>query len=418
VAAVLKPEFMLAAGLLGLAAIVWRQLQRRPVSGAEAALLAAGVIWPTLAFTLAFSAYESLGTAFAQASNAWWIVLVHPIHGTGFKGGLEQMSGFDHPWANAWTELNAGLCATAVLGAIWAAGWLANRPVSAWRFVIILALAALALCVRLNGGWFRVGLCLPFLMLAALILVGRRLWQQWRRDGKSEASAVLQAMLVLAAAAMLARMALFARVYHFGFFQAALAGMVAAALIVAEIPSWTGSGRAGMILARAAGVALLACGCISIARMSNAIRAEQTQAVGSGADQFYVFNRAVDSTGILVDWVSRRLSAEPPGSLLVLPSGMSINYLTRRVSAFAGLGRISEDMTVRLVRASPPDYVVFISENFEERGIPHYSQPGHVGYLLVQWVNQNYETIALWGEPFSDAHLKGARILRRKRAGS
>ncbi len=131
------------------------------------------------------------------------------------------MAGFDHPWRNGWMEIQAGVCALIVLAAIWAGGWFVNRPTSKARMALVLVLGALALRVRLEGGWFHVGRCLPLLAALILVLTGGRLLWEWRQSRKVEAPAAMQWMLALLGAAMLARMALFARVYHFGFFQAA-----------------------------------------------------------------------------------------------------------------------------------------------------------------------------------------------------
>jgi hypothetical protein len=302
-----------------------------------------------------------------------------------------------------------------VLAAIWAAGWFINRPASVGRIALAALLGVAALRVRLDGGWFRVGRCLPLLALVILVLTGGRLLREWSRERKLTAAAVMQWMLALLAVAMLARMALFARVYHFGFFQAATAGMVIAAVMAAEIPRWTGKRPSGAVFSALCSLAVLTLGCASIAAKSNAIRADQTQPVGSEQDRFYVSNREIDPIGTLVDWAVKRLAKDPQGSLLVLPDGLSINFLSRRVSVMPGVGSGGPDeLRMEALQRSPPDYVVLISLNVAEHGIKHYGQPGNLGYILLQWVNENYAAESSWGEPFSGTNLKGAQVLRRK----
>jgi hypothetical protein len=414
-AAVLKPEFMLAAVVLGLAALALRAMQRERVSWQEGALLAAGALWPTLAFTLAFAASEPLSTALAYACNAWWRVLVHPIGVEGFAAGQRRYAGFDHPWQNGWLEFQSGLWAVLVIGAVWAAGWFANRPSSMVRFFAVLILGSLALFAHLEGGWFHVGQCLPLLIIVALVFYGSRLWSQRQRTSRIEPVDIMRWLLAILAAAMLARMALFARVYHFGFFQAALAGMVAAAVMVGEVPRWTGPGRPGRIVAAGGGLLVLTLACAAIAAKSNAIRAGQTQPVGTEADRFYAFDREIDPTGTLVDWVVKHLAAAPPAAtLLVLPDGLSINFLTRHISPLPDVWTSgTEESMVDQLRKAPPDYVALISLNLSEHGILQYGAPESRGRLLLQWVHQNYTEVVSWGQPFTDTHLKGASILRR-----
>jgi hypothetical protein len=252
-------------------------------------------------------------------------------------------------------------------------------------------------------------------MAVAMVFYGVRLWGQWRATGRMEPDAVMQWLLAMLAAAMLARMALFARVYHFGFFQAALAGMVAVAIMVSEIPRWTGPGRVGRRVAAVGGFIVLTLGCGSIAAQSNAVRAEETQPVGTEADRFYAFNRDIDPTASLVDWVVKALSAAPPaGALMVLPDGQAINFLTRRVSPLPNVWASgTEESKVERLRKAPPEFVALISVDLNEHDIPQYGAPGKPGWFFLQWVHQNYTEVISCGEPFSGTRLKGASILRR-----
>jgi hypothetical protein len=415
-AAVLKPEFMLAAGAMGLGALALRVRQRQPLSWREGALLAAGAVWPTLAFTLGFAASEPCSVALAHACNAWWRVLVQPIDVAGFAAGQSRYAGFDHPWRNGWLELKGGLWAVVVIGATWAAGWFINRPSAPIRIFAVMVLGGLALSARLEGGWFHVGQCLPLLTAIGLVFYGLRLRGQWRRMGRLEPAAVLQWLLTLLAAALLARMTLFARVYHFGFFQAAPAAMVAAALMAAEVPRWAGPGRSGRAVAAAGGLLVLTLACGAIASQSNAIRAGQTQPIGEGANRFYAFDGETDPTGALVDWVVKRLAGAPPGTtLLVLPDGLSINFLTRHISPLPDVWTAgTEESLVERLRKAPPDYVALISLNLGEHGIQQYGAPGSPGHVLLEWVKQNYSPEASWGQPFSGTRVRGASVLRRK----
>jgi len=404
-AAILKPEFMLAGGLLGLSALVFRLLQKRTIFVTEWILLMIGVAWPTLAFTGGFALREPLNVAFAHAANAWWVVLVKPISVAGFGAGMKQLAGLDHPWMNAWIELKAGLIALLVIAGIRAGG--------------VIILAAVALAWEFNSPeWF--GRCFPLVTIAALMFIGARLWKERRENVNVKPVTVMQWMLALAAAAMLARMALLSRVDHIGFFQAALAGMLVAACLLEQatlhprnVPSILG----------AFAVLIICCG--AIAKRSIAIHGDQTQPVGSEADRFYVFNRDVDPTGALVDWAVKELANAPPeATVLVIPDGwlsevseaLSINFLSRHVSPipFVALGS-PEDKLVERLRKGPPDYIVEISGNFPGLTRRRYGAPDGPGSLVVPWINENYEAKGSWGEPFSGTNLKGARVLQRKK---
>ncbi len=77
----------------------------------------------------------------------------------------------------------------------------------------------------------------------------------------------------------------------------------------------------------------------------------------------------------LVDWVEANLP--PQASLLVLPEGVSVNYLTRRVNPTRHLNFLppeimifDEDRILEDLRAQPPDYVVLVHRETPEYGLP------------------------------------------------
>lgn len=416
-AAVMKPEFMLATGVLGITAVILRWVHRQRVSLAEVGLMLAGLALPTLAFTCWFARGESVKAAFIDASQAWWLVLVEQVQ----RGSAQQQnfSGLDHPWGNALAQMRATLCAVAVVGAIWAAGWLINRPWSMlMRVVTVLAAVTVVWWVRLDRGWFVVGRSFPGLIIIILIVIGWRLRREVRATGQAEQGTVMALVLALLAGVMLARMPLFARIYHLGFFQAALAGMVAAAVLVAEVPRWTGAGRWGRGVTMWGCGLLLAAGCVSIAAMSHEIRAEQTEPVGQGVDRFYAVTRNMDATGALVNWAAEKMQSAPPqATLLVLPEGVMINYLSRHRSLEPGwLRGVEEKEFLEQLRKTPPDYVVLITRDLSEFGVARFGAPGNVGFEVVKWVANNYSIeSALGGDPLAPKAQPGAWFLQRKR---
>jgi hypothetical protein len=413
VAAVLKPEFMLAGGVLGIAGLLLRRWRGRRVGWGEGALILAGLALPTLLFTAWFARGESWAAAMIDSSQAWWPVLVKHSNPE-LMTGQPVFMGLDQPWANLALEAGAALRALVVLGAIWAAGWFVNRP---WpwprRLALALAAGVIACSVPLDGGWFHVGRCFPGLVLVALGVAAADLWRGRRETGELSERAVMALLLVLLAWAMLARMFLRARVDHFGFFQASLAGMVAAAVIVSRIPSWTGAGLWGRRVALLSSMAMLGAGCASLAAQSARHRADQTQPVASGADRFYADAADIDETGLLVDWVVERLRSIPSGAnVLVLPEGLMVNYLSRHPSPPMPELQINpeaEAQYVKLLGRSPPDYVVWLTRDMSEAGITRYGAPGNPGARITQWLEENYVM-----EAQRAGRLKNATLFRHK----
>ncbi len=415
-AAVMKPEFMLATGVLGMAALGLRFWQGKRVTVAEMLLLAAGVVLPTVVFMLWFARKENWSAAFIDANQAWWVVVVQHIQSE--SGQQMNFSGFDHPWSNVWVEVKAAAGGVVVLAAIWAAGWLGNRPWSAlMRAGTALAALALVYAVWVHAGWFTVGRCLPGLVAILFIVMLCRLRHEMRTAGHAQERTVMGFVLVLLAGVMLARMPLFARVFHLGFFQAALAAMVVAAAMVGELPRLVGAGVAGRVVTVFGCALALGLFCVPFALKSREIRADQTEPVGWGRDRFYSTTRTIDGTGALVNWAAEWLRPAPPETtVLVLPEGTMINYLSRHKTLEPGWMRGgNEEQLLQQMRERPPDFVVLISRDLSEFGVSRFGTPGNFGYEIVKWLAENYVAAdRLGGDPLKEHGPPGAIILRRK----
>jgi hypothetical protein len=414
-AAVLKPEFMLAGGVLGIAACVLRWRQNQRVQPAEYGLVLGGLALPTLAFTVWFAGVEPWGNALIDASRAWWMVV-----GDKAQRNLavqQTFMGLDHPWASAIVELNAAGRALAGIAAIWAAGWFLTRPLPmVLRLVLALGAGVLAYYCGPEGGWFQIGACLPGLMVIILILLAAKLIIELRQKDYAQEGTVMAMALALVAVAMLARMPLRARIHHLGFYQAALAGMVVTAFMVANVPRWMKSGGWGRLVATAGCVIALAMGCGEIAWQSQKIRADQTQPVGSGRDRFYADAPDIDATGSLVNWTVERLESLPPqATVCVLPDGLMINYLARRRSPLAAFP--TEEELVKDWNRRAPDCVVFISRDLGEYGVKAYGTTNGPGHLILKWLHANHYDIdsGQGGDPLAPQDpgvKKGVLILR------
>jgi hypothetical protein len=407
IAVVLKPEFMLATGLLGLAALFIRCRQHQPPGGREWGWILAGLILPVLLVAAWFARRESWPAAWVDSSQAWLAVLVSRS-GPGFidQSGYD---GFNHGWRNLGWELIFSLNAALLLGAIWAVGWLANRP---WRPLLrwIAALGALALASMFDmGGGFEIGPSFPGLIAVVLVIFSFRWQREWRQNGRTQPRTIMALALILLAAAMLTRMVLRARINHFGFIQAALAGMVLTAVIVAEIPRWTGTGLLGRRIALLGFLVMLAMGSMAVVTESAGNHVLQYQPVADGADRFYAFGPAVDETGAVVQWcVERMKTAKPSDTLLVLPEGVMINYLSRHERPMPEFTDNEPEYIKQLAQVRP-DYVIVIWGDQRDGGINRFGDPGQPGEKIEQWLRTHYTV-----EDTRRGRVEWAFVMRQK----
>jgi hypothetical protein len=419
--AVLKPEFMLAGGLVTATAWLIRWRHRGGLSTRAIATGLVGAVLPTLLFTAYFAAHLPWKEAVVSASRGWFNLTTN-LSGERMQQGF---LGLDQPWKNLGAQVGAFLLAGGLVALIAGVAWFVERcgPRGLRLLVVGLLVSGLAwlACIEIN--WLQSGRCLFGLMLVYAFIGVASLVRKSGRQGdlRVPATRLLMALLALA---LMARMVLNGRIYHYGYYQAALAWLLVPAVLIGELPGrirvlqW---GRAVVVLAS---LALITPGVVILANQSQEVLALKTSPVGDGADLFYAFPPRVDPTGEIVGLVSAELLKMPRDqTLLVLPEGMMINYLARQPSPvpdiyFFGVatGHGGEERIVKALQQNPPDRVVIISRDLREYGVQRYGEGPGSGQQLLQWAVANYDpAFSIGGDPL-DVRQRGSIVLERKAA--
>jgi hypothetical protein len=418
---VLKPEIMLSAGLVTCAALLLARMQSRALRVSQAAAWAAAAALPTAVFWAFFSTQVSPKEALQFAGRAW----INVATTTRFTGEFIQSSflGFDHPMANLLGHAIASLVAAALIGGLVAAAFFIDRavrlPVRALAGGLVLGGIAWLAMERID--WFESGRCLLGLLLAylffGLISIARN-----SRPGADASRAALRCLLGVLAAAMMSRMILNARIIQFGFYQAALAGVMVPAVLIGELPGRVGLGRWGRGALIVLTLALVGIGATRIAVQSQVNLRKKTYQVGEGRDRFYSYPPQIDATGELVNIVDGEFRDLPARrTLMVMPEGEMINYLARLPSPIAPFFFFSEateggreQAIVDDLQKNPPDWIVIISRNLRDHGIERYGQKPGEGLLILEWASTRYDMIYSAGEDPFDPTMRGAAILGRQ----
>lgn len=417
--ALLKTEFMFAAFLLILAAVALRWQSIRQFGSGCLAVLVTGAVLPTLLFVGYFARHLSFRDSWMAAGHIWlnapaMIALVRDPIQLGFLG-------FDQPWAHLIQHTQATLIAAAVIASVIALAKLAdlqgNRmrsiAVGATTMVLVSGIAWWAI------DWVNIGRCLLGLVL--LYLVGH-VTTFVRNPSRHTSPAVnLRILFAVLAATLMARMALNGRIYHYGYYQAAMAGAVVPAVLWGESSCWVRVQRQRRAIIIFGFLALLLPGVAILMAQSKHVWQMKTYAIGEGPDRFYTFPPRNEPIGAIVRTVVKSLSQQPGGrTLLVLPEGLMLNYLARLrspltpvffFSVFTEDGR--EALLVDKLQRQPPEFVVVISRDLREFGINRYGEAPGRGQLLLCWVMANYSVVETIGGDPLDVQQRGAIILQR-----
>ena len=418
---VLKPEIMLAAALVTGAAAphgvpagkaATRLLDRRLGRGraaSDARLLG-----------LFLSECSVRGRPFysqAGLGSTWWR---RPVSRATLS--RSRFLGLDRPWPHLLEHGSATLIAILLLAAIVASAKAADRtmPVAASHPRPGTARSGTFLL-----SW--VGSAGSVLAAACSALRSSTSPAPWsplsgvrRRARMSRARASLD--IAALAAGLMARMVLNGRIYQFGFYQAALAGILVPAVMIGEVPERFSLGRRGRATLVTLSILLMGTGVVRLVIRSQSLFDLKTYAVGKGIDRFYSIPPQIDASGALVNFASDELGKAPRNqTLLVIPEGEMINYLARLPSPVAPFFFFSaatqdgrEQAIVADLSRRPPNWVVLVSRDLREYGVARYGESPDQGGQILGWVAANYRPVASIGDDPLDVHKRGAVILAPK----
>jgi hypothetical protein len=129
-----------------------------------------------------------------------------------------------------------------------------------------------------------------------------------------------------------------------------------------------------------------------------------------------------DPMGLVVNAMIGALEKTPSAqTLLVLPEGVMLNYLTRKPSPISPFlffsattsGGLEQEFVQQLGK-NPPDWVVVISRDLSDYGIKRYGEAPGSGQAMLAWVEANYELFASIGADPFEVGQRAARLYSRK----
>jgi len=419
---VMKPEFILAAlAMTALAALIHCKYRGLPRLYPVCYWLV-GVALPTALFAFYFIWFMPWSRAIWSAGKAWLNVFNPAFNSSPLA---IRLIGFDQPGSRFVAEAVAILFACLIIFGLGVVTRLADHNLSR-RLLLPGGAAVIALftwlgCCVIN--WIEVGRCLFGLALIYLIVSTVCLLRK-PKSGQTDApsrSDILRLLIVGLGVALMARMFLNPRIYHYGYYQAALAAMIVPAVMITELPAWIGGSSRARTLAAAATLALILPGIAKLTARSQYRLQSKTLAVGVGRDRFYCLPTRIDPLGEIIGTLTDTLRDKARDeTLTVLPEGEFINYLARLRNPLPHpcfyLGAMETSSETELVanfQRTPPNWIVIVSRDLIGWGIERYGEKPGGGQEVMRWVEQNYkQVVSLGGDPL-DYRERGAILLRK-----
>jgi hypothetical protein len=247
----------------------------------------------------------------------------------------------------------------------------------------------------------------------------------WRKRSDPEAGrASLQLAFSTLALTLLLKVFLKPVLWGYAFALALPAMLVVVLALLHSIPARIDRSGGYSWMFRGVSLALLVVAGVGCLRFAEPARISKTVTIGEGGDRFRA-DRRLPASGMvanLVGWVDANVPHD--ASLVVLPEGVIVNYLTRRATSTPHMNFVppevvifGEDWILRDLQAQPPDYVILVHRETVEYGLPLFG----IDYAtsLMEWAQQNYEVVARAGAvPLNPQRLSDGRRgfeIRRRR---
>lgn len=413
-----KAEIFLAAALAlgaGLALTWW--LEQRPARAtfAAAGSFAAAALLPPLSALALLRLAMPGREAVAGVLGSWKWVLKGELTGQHFyRATLGVLDLEANLSALGWWSAGYAVCILALLGLQRASGGMAPEGSRLARWLPpACGLASFAALGLLNLNWAEALRPLPIAMLLLLAVYCAGLARR-NALGNSE---VLRIALLVFALALLAKVILRVRLDQYGFALAMPAALILCVALVSWLPAIAGRYAASGAIMRAGALGAISAALLSLLWVTALRIDERTAAVGEGGDRFLAGFRAPAFNAAL-DEIERRFREDD--SLVVLPEGVMLNYLARRLNPTGHINFMppeliifGEDRILEALRADPPDYVALTHKDTREYGFDLFGR-GY-GRKIFAWVTRNYRSVALFGSPPLQRGTEfGIRLMQRR----
>lgn len=394
-----KPELFLAAALA--LAVGWSTVWRRGRQRRQelATVLAASLVAPPAIAWCLLAAAGSPGLATQTVLGGWpWVIQPAASQLPFYRASM----GLDAPWFHL---------RQAALAAIWYAGLYGAavtmsmpRRAGQWLSPRMLAAAAGLIAAIVVYRWLDIGdLARPLPFLLAWLVIRHR-------------TSVLARVLLVFGLGLLLKIALFTRIHHYGFALAMPGTLLAVVAAVEWGPAWWqkhGVDPRRLPVLASTVVALVVA--MHLPVMGGWFALKDTP-VGAGRDAFIA-----DARGRIVqravELVQER--AQSGDTLAVIPDGLMINYVARRVNPLPhqqylpfDTALMGEERLARLFMDHPPDLIGYIERDTSEYGSHYFGRD--YGQELAEWISRQYRPVARAGAaPFTEG-LFGFLLLDRR----
>jgi len=420
-----KVEVLFAISLSLVVGILMFFIIERPQLGIilkQSGVLILGFLLPIVFFVLFLSQYTSIDNVIASVLREYIVVASNPgLPST--NPFYSKIMGRDKPIFNLVMLFKTAGWYVLVFSVFGIAAFVLNR-FSATNKGILLGLTRIGIAVVsipfliIQIKWFDMARALPLAMLIAGIYYSVSLLRY--RGNKQKVIKILPLfVLTIFSGLLLLKMVLNVHVYHYGFALAMPATLLTVMFLLYHTPQFIGNKFGNADYAQMLSIFLVGTAIFLHINISRQIYAQKTFPVGSGGDIILTRKPEISPRGAIIRLALEKISeiVKPDETLLVLPRGITLNYLTRRVNPtpsgkYLPPSFVNREEEMRdLVKRGSPDYIALVEWDSTEHGARYFGKDYAV--ILYSWIMKNYTQVQKIGnQPFTGQGF-GIVIMKR-----
>ena len=407
-----KPDIFIALMATAAAAVVIHWVGRREtrVIAKSLAGFAAAFLVPPLFFFLFFLRVEDWRSSVHSVVFGWVPLLATKVPHNPYYA---RFSGMDHPADHLREMATQFLCAGLLIGAYAIFFRLLGRWAALnarWRWLVwLILILPLLVCAR----WYEWTSCGASLPLWCVTIIACLAWRLRRAPCAPEFAFPL--LWTVFALMLTAKMGLLCRVWHYGFALAMPAFSATVYFLTWLLPRLLEERyQAPAKYFRAMFLPVLLLGFTLLWGVSEYMYSFKRQPLGSGGDQIVTFGPSVakgDAMKIALDWINRNVPTN--ATLAVVPTGITLNYLARRVNPTPCLfwdpnllDVCGQAEMTRRFEAHPPDYVLLVGGSHMEWNFTCFGSDPADGAEVINWIRTNYKgVLVVEHEPLRDGEF-------------
>lgn len=377
---------------------------------------------PSLVFFGYFVSFMPFGRAIRSVCGSWIGLLGTGVTQNSFY--IRSM-GLDNPAGNVLTMIVHTVIVIITIATVFFLSYSLRKHKDSLAFVCLCAvLLAVTVSLVLFVNLYTIGHSLPLLSLLSFLFLFYSYLKMQKRDEEKARRLITMLLWSVFSLCMVWKMILVCKLFHYGFYLALPSVVLLVTMLVWYLPEWFDNKFSGGSVFRVVMLVMIVLLSFRFIQTSNMIYKTKTYPIGAGNDRIVTYDPKVDPRGPLtaqaVEWIRSNLTERE--TFVVLPEGVMINYLTKRTNPIPYTNFMMPEMLTygedtildAFVRYSP-DYFVIAHKNTAEYGVGYFGQDSRYGKKIMDWINENYYPVCLFGrEPLIGMQF-GIKILEKRK---